>query len=41
MASDKLGIAGREIALVWRNVLPAQIWAYSARSELVGGGEMK
>jgi len=26
---DRLGIAGREVARVWRNLLPAQIWAYS------------
>jgi len=26
---DRLGIAGREVARVWGNLLPAQIWAYS------------
>jgi phosphatidylethanolamine/phosphatidyl-N-methylethanolamine N-methyltransferase len=29
---DRLGIAGREVARVWLNLLPAQIWAYSGRS---------
>jgi phosphatidylethanolamine/phosphatidyl-N-methylethanolamine N-methyltransferase len=29
---DRLGIAGREVARVWLNLLPAQIWAYSERS---------
>jgi phospholipid N-methyltransferase len=28
-----LGIAGREICRVWLNLLPAQIWAYSQKSE--------
>ena len=26
---EQLGIAGREAARVWRNVPPAQIWAYT------------
>jgi phosphatidylethanolamine/phosphatidyl-N-methylethanolamine N-methyltransferase len=28
-----LGIVGREISRVWLNLLPAQIWSYSQRSE--------
>ena len=28
---DRLGIAGREVTRVWRNLLPAQIWSYSDR----------
>jgi phosphatidylethanolamine/phosphatidyl-N-methylethanolamine N-methyltransferase len=35
---DRLGIAGREIARVWLNLLPAQIWAYSERSLPFGDG---
>ena len=35
---DRLGIAGREVARVWRNLLPAQIWAYSDRFTPAGGG---
>jgi phosphatidylethanolamine/phosphatidyl-N-methylethanolamine N-methyltransferase len=38
LAIDRLGIAGREVGRVWRNLLPAQIWAYSERSDLGGGG---
>jgi phosphatidylethanolamine/phosphatidyl-N-methylethanolamine N-methyltransferase len=30
---DRLGIAGREIGRVWLNLLPAQIWSYSERSD--------
>ena len=30
---EPLGIAGREICRVWLNLLPAQIWAYSQKSE--------
>jgi phosphatidylethanolamine/phosphatidyl-N-methylethanolamine N-methyltransferase len=30
---EQLGIAGREICRVWLNLLPAQIWAYSQKSE--------
>ena len=33
LAIDRLGIDGREVARVWLNLLPTQIWAYSARSE--------
>jgi phosphatidylethanolamine/phosphatidyl-N-methylethanolamine N-methyltransferase len=29
---DHLGITGREAARVWRNVPPAQIWAYAPRA---------
>ena len=29
---DRLGIAGQEVCRVWRNLLPAQVWAYSERS---------
>jgi phosphatidylethanolamine/phosphatidyl-N-methylethanolamine N-methyltransferase len=35
---DDLGIAGQEICRVWRNLLPAQIWSYSERSDARGGG---
>jgi phosphatidylethanolamine/phosphatidyl-N-methylethanolamine N-methyltransferase len=35
---DRLGITGREIARVWLNLLPTQIWAYSKRSLPFGGG---
>jgi len=38
LAIDRLGIAGREVDRVWLNLLPAQIWAYSERSESSGGG---
>jgi phosphatidylethanolamine/phosphatidyl-N-methylethanolamine N-methyltransferase len=31
LSVDRLGIAGREVARVWRNLLPAQVWAYSDR----------
>lgn len=34
---DSLDIAGREICRVWLNLLPAQIWSYSHRSELDAG----
>jgi phosphatidylethanolamine/phosphatidyl-N-methylethanolamine N-methyltransferase len=33
-----LDIAGEEICRVWRNLLPAQIWSYSKRSEAQSGG---
>ncbi len=33
-----LGISGQEIARVWLNLLPAQIWAYSDCSQLSGDG---
>jgi len=29
---DQLGLDGREAARVWRNLPPAQIWSYTARS---------
>ena len=35
---DRLGIAGREVARVWGNLLPAQIWAYSDRFTSAGDG---
>ena len=38
LAIDRLGIAGREVGRVWLNLLPAQIWAYTERSESDGGG---
>jgi len=41
LAIDRLGIAGREIARVWLNLLPTQIWSYSDRSESVGPGEAR
>ena len=36
---EPLGIAGREICRVWLNLLPAQIWAYSQKSEPLAAGE--
>jgi phosphatidylethanolamine/phosphatidyl-N-methylethanolamine N-methyltransferase len=33
LAIDRLGIVGREVGRVWLNLLPAQIWAYTQRSE--------
>jgi phosphatidylethanolamine/phosphatidyl-N-methylethanolamine N-methyltransferase len=41
LAIDRLGITGREVARVWLNLLPTQIWAYSARSEADAGGETR
>ena len=38
LAAERLGIAGREVARVWLNLLPAQIWAYSKHPESPGGG---
>jgi phospholipid N-methyltransferase len=35
---EPLGIAGREICRVWLNLLPAQIWAYSQKSEPLAAG---
>jgi phospholipid N-methyltransferase len=29
---DRLGIAGREAARVWANLLPTQIWLYTRRN---------
>jgi phosphatidylethanolamine/phosphatidyl-N-methylethanolamine N-methyltransferase len=40
LAADRLGISGREVARVWLNLLPAQIWSYSKRPESGGGGEL-
>jgi phosphatidylethanolamine/phosphatidyl-N-methylethanolamine N-methyltransferase len=37
---DRLEITGREVARVWLNLLPAQIWAYSERPGPTGGGEV-
>jgi phosphatidylethanolamine/phosphatidyl-N-methylethanolamine N-methyltransferase len=31
IAIKPVGIAGRRVAVVWRNLPPSQIWAYSAR----------
>lgn len=31
LAIDDLGLSGREIARVWLNLLPAQLWSYSRR----------
>ena len=33
LAVDQLGLTGREIARVWRNLLPTQLWSYARRSE--------
>jgi len=38
LPTDALGIAGREISRVWLNLLPAQIWSYSRRSEAKARG---
>jgi phosphatidylethanolamine/phosphatidyl-N-methylethanolamine N-methyltransferase len=40
LAIDSLGIAGQEVARVWFNLLPTQIWAYSKRavSDVEGEG---
>jgi phosphatidylethanolamine/phosphatidyl-N-methylethanolamine N-methyltransferase len=38
LAVNQLGIAGREIARVWLNMLPTQVWAYSACSQSFGDG---
>jgi phosphatidylethanolamine/phosphatidyl-N-methylethanolamine N-methyltransferase len=35
---DRLGISGREICRVWRNLLPAQIWCYAQCDEARGCG---
>ncbi len=32
LAMEELGISGREVARVWLNLLPAQIWSYSDAS---------
>jgi phosphatidylethanolamine/phosphatidyl-N-methylethanolamine N-methyltransferase len=36
LAIDQLGIAGQEICRIWLNLLPAQIWSYSQRSQRPG-----
>jgi phosphatidylethanolamine/phosphatidyl-N-methylethanolamine N-methyltransferase len=41
VAIERLGIAGREVARVWFNLLPTQIWAYSALSEPDADGEAR
>jgi phosphatidylethanolamine/phosphatidyl-N-methylethanolamine N-methyltransferase len=33
LAIDQLGLAGKEIARVWRNLLPTQLWSYVRRTE--------
>jgi hypothetical protein len=33
IAKRPLGIAGRSVARVWRNLPPSQIWAYSMPSD--------
>src|SRR5262249_4168422 len=38
---DGLHIAGREIRRVWLNLLPAQIWSYSQRTELPEGDKRR
>jgi phosphatidylethanolamine/phosphatidyl-N-methylethanolamine N-methyltransferase len=38
---DRLGITGRQVARIWLNLLPTQIWAYSARSESGVNGEVR
>jgi phosphatidylethanolamine/phosphatidyl-N-methylethanolamine N-methyltransferase len=38
---DGLHIAGREICRVWLNLLPAQIWSYSRRTELPEGDKRR
>jgi len=37
VAIDALGLDGREVARVWRNWLPAQLWSYRRRPEAEGG----
>jgi phosphatidylethanolamine/phosphatidyl-N-methylethanolamine N-methyltransferase len=39
LAIDRLGITGREVARVWLNLLPTQIWAYWERAESGVDGE--
>jgi phosphatidylethanolamine/phosphatidyl-N-methylethanolamine N-methyltransferase len=41
LAIDRLGVAGREVARVWLNLLPTQIWSYSERRASVGDGEAR
>jgi phosphatidylethanolamine/phosphatidyl-N-methylethanolamine N-methyltransferase len=33
VAIDELGLDGKEIARIWRNMLPAQLWSYTRRLE--------
>ena len=33
LAAGELGLAGSEIARVWRNLLPAQLWSYARRPQ--------
>jgi phosphatidylethanolamine/phosphatidyl-N-methylethanolamine N-methyltransferase len=33
LAIEELGLAGGEIARVWRNLLPTQLWSYARRTE--------
>jgi phosphatidylethanolamine/phosphatidyl-N-methylethanolamine N-methyltransferase len=37
LAIDRLGLAGREVARVWLNLLPAQLWSYTRPSETEAG----
>jgi phosphatidylethanolamine/phosphatidyl-N-methylethanolamine N-methyltransferase len=37
----RLGIAGQEVCRVWRNLLPAQIWAYSERPLPIDHGALQ
>jgi phosphatidylethanolamine/phosphatidyl-N-methylethanolamine N-methyltransferase len=37
LAIDHLGVAGREVARVWRNLLPAQLWSYARRPAAQAG----
>jgi phosphatidylethanolamine/phosphatidyl-N-methylethanolamine N-methyltransferase len=39
LAMHQLGISGREVARVWRNLLPAQIWSYWDARQPSPGGE--
>ena len=39
LAVEELGVVGCEVARVWFNLLPAQIWCYWDRSQLPRGGE--
>jgi len=38
LAMAQLGITGREVARVWLNLLPAQIWSYSDPTRSLYGG---
>jgi phospholipid N-methyltransferase len=35
IAINPLGIAGKRVAYVWRNLPPAQVWAYSTAASAV------